>query len=131
MNEIVTVKFNGVTAEIKPVQDGMYDLNDIWRVFKLPATKRPSQWRTRDRTNIERCANLHSVNGDKGMTLATKKALFMYAAWCDYEFHDAVFSVFQLVTEGKLEEAAKIASRSNSLNPMKAGTISELLMFML
>jgi hypothetical protein len=29
----------------------------------------------------------------------------MYAAWCDYEFHDVVFETFNLVVEGKLEEA--------------------------
>jgi len=117
MSEIVTITFNGVTAEIKPVQDGMYDLNDIWRVFKLPENKQPHQWRHRDRRELEQRANLRVVKVEghnrgtvKHMTLANKKALFMYAAWCDYEFHDAVFSVFQLVTEGKLEEAAEKAS---------------------
>lgn len=44
------------------------------------------------------------------MTLATQKALFMYAAWCDYEFHDVVFETFNLVVEGKLEEAFAKAS---------------------
>lgn len=111
MTQTVKLTFNGVTAEIKPVVDGMYDLNDIWRVFKLPLTKRPNEWRHRDRRALDRTGNLrvgvkHDEKGHRlNMTLATKKALFMYAAWCDYEFHDAVFTVFQLVTEGKAEEA--------------------------
>ncbi|MFN3709062.1 MAG: hypothetical protein ACK4GU_01265 [Alishewanella aestuarii] len=112
MTQTVQLTFNGVTAEIKPVVDGMYDLNDIWRTFRLPEKKQPSQWRHRDRRNLEQTGNLQvefSVQNQSLrhniMTLGTKKALFMYAAWCDYEFHDAVFTVFQLVTEGKAEEA--------------------------
>jgi len=106
MTQSVKLTFNGVTAEIKPVKDGMYDLNDIWRVFRLPPNKRPSQWNNKDKQHLINYGNLHSINtGRDGMTLGTKKALFMYAAWCDYEFHDAVFTVFQLVTEGKAEEA--------------------------
>lgn len=111
MTQTVQLTFNGVTAEIKPVVDGMYDLNDIWRTFKLPEKKRPSEWKHRDRRSLVQTENLRAgvTRDEKGrvqhMTLATKKALFMYAAWCDYEFHDAVFTVFQLVTEGKAEEA--------------------------
>lgn len=106
MTQVVQLTFNGVTAEIKPVKDGMYDLNDIWRTFKLPEKKRPSEWRYRDRRNLELTENMRLVYLSRTpATLATKKALFMYAAWCDYEFHDAVFTVFQMVTEGKLTEA--------------------------
>lgn len=96
MTQTVQLTFNGVTAEIKPVVDGMYDLNDIWRTFKLPVTKRPNEWRHRERRMLDQTGNLRAgvTHGDKGhikhMTLGTKKALFMYAAWCDYEFHDAV-----------------------------------------
>ena len=118
MTQTVQLKFNGVTAEIKPVVDGMYDLNDIWRTFKLPEKKRPHQWRGRERDNLTRTANLrvgHVQVNEQGhrlnMTLATKKALFMYAAWCDYEFHDVVFSVFQLVAEGKTDEASALSSK--------------------
>lgn len=112
MTQTVQLTFNGVTAEIKPVVDGMYDLNDIWRVFKLPEKKRPSEWRHRDRRNLELTENLRLVYLSRTpATLATKKALFMYAAWCDYEFHDAVFTVFQLVTEGRTAEAESVASK--------------------
>ena len=44
------------------------------------------------------------------MTLATQKALFMYAAWCDYEFHYVVFETFNLVVEVRPEEAFAKAS---------------------
>lgn len=118
MTQTVKLTFNGVTAEIKPVVDGMYDLNDIWRTFRLPEKKRPSEWKHRDRRELTRTENLRvvKVEGHQGgtvkyMTLATKKALFMYAAWCDYEFHDAVFTVFQLVTEGRTDEAESVASK--------------------
>ncbi len=99
MSEIVTIKFNGVTAEIKPVQDGMYDLNDIWRTFRLPENKRPSEQKHRDKQHLVNSDNIRTLNkGRYGMTLATKKALFMYAAWCDYAFYDVVVDVFELVT---------------------------------
>lgn len=117
MTQTVKLTFNGVTAEIKPVVDGMYDLNDIWRTFKLPEKKRPSEWKHRDRRSLVQTENLRAgvTRDEKGrvqhMTLATKKALFMYAAWCDYEFHDAVFTVFQLVTEGRTDEAESVASK--------------------
>lgn len=105
MTQVVQLTFNGVTAEIKPVVDGMYDLNDIWRVFKLPEKKRPSEWRHREKTHLISSGHLRNTNGRNATTYGTKKALFMYAAWCDYEFHDAVFTVFLKVTEGKLTEA--------------------------
>lgn len=118
MTQTVKLTFNGVTAEIKPVVDGMYDLNDIWRVFKLPEKKRPSEWKHRERRRLAETENLRVRNlGQEGttkrinVTLATKKALLMYAAWCDYEFHDAVFTVFQLVTEGRTDEAEAIAQK--------------------
>lgn len=110
MSEIVTIKFNGVTAEIKPVQDGMYDLNDIWRTFKLPEKKRPSEWKDDVKDQLLKSENLRNKRGRYGGAFATKKALFMYSAWCDYAFYDVVVDVFELVTEGKLEEAAEKAS---------------------
>ena len=86
MTQTVQLTFNGVTAEIKPVKDGMYDLNDICRIFRLPENKRPNEWKHRDRRALVQTENLRAgvTRDEKGrvqhMTLATKKALFMYAA---------------------------------------------------
>jgi hypothetical protein len=54
LSKTVQLTFNGVTALIEPKRDGMYDLNDIWRVFKLPEKKRPSEWKHRDRRALIR-----------------------------------------------------------------------------
>lgn len=111
MSKTVQLTFNGVTAIIEPKQDGMYDLNDIWRVFRLPEKKQPSQWRTRDRRVLDQTANLQagSYNDSKGhihhMTLATIEALYAYAMWCDFEFYMVVIKTFAQVVEGNLEEA--------------------------
>ena len=117
MSKTVQLTFNGVTAVIEPKQDGMYDLNDIWRVFKLHKTKQPSQWRTSDRRALDQTANLQvrSIGTGKGvnrihMTLATIEALYAYAMWCDTEFYMTVVKTFSLVVEGKAEEAFAKAS---------------------
>lgn len=73
----------------------MFDLNDVGRSFDLKASKRPSQWDNSVRTKLERYGNIHTVNGDGGSTYGNKKALYNYAAWVDYEFHDAVFTAFE------------------------------------
>lgn len=119
MSKTVQLTFNGVTAVIEPKQDGMYDLNDIWRVFKLHKTKQPSQWRTSDRRALDQTANLQvrSIGTGKGvnrihMTLATIEALYAYAMWCDFEFYMTVIKTFSLVVEGKPEEAFKEASKT-------------------
>ena len=105
MSKTVQLTFNDVTAIIEPKQDGMYDLNDIWRVFRLPEKKRPSKWTNADRRNLERSRNLRSVNGDGGTTYATIEALYAYAMWCDFEFYMVVIKTFAQVVERKLEEA--------------------------
>lgn len=84
--------------------DGMFDLNDIWRAFDLKASQAPSQQRNKIRKQLDETANLQvrRTEGAKEggwQTLATKKALYNYAAWVDYEFQDAVFSVvFQFIS---------------------------------
>lgn len=86
----------------------MFDLNDVWRAFDLKASKRPSQWRTSERTNLERCADLHTVNGDNGSTYATRLALYAYAAWVSPEFYLKVFQAFSALTEGDVKKVNSI-----------------------
>ena len=66
MSKAVQLTFNGVTALIEPKQDGMYDLNDIWRVFKLPKTMRPSEWRHKSRKQLESTANMRVIRAGGG-----------------------------------------------------------------
>ena len=77
----------------------MFDLNDVWRSFDLKASQAPSQWRNTVHDALVRSGNLQTQKGGRGAhgssTWATKKALYNYAAWVDYEFHDAVFTAFE------------------------------------
>lgn len=81
----VTLTFNNTTATITSNDEGMFDLNDIWRVFRLENTHRPSQWRDKKvRKHLEETANLHvlrkTASGTIGwQTLATLEALYAYA----------------------------------------------------
>lgn len=89
----------------------MFDLNDVWRAFDLKASKRPSEWRNKDRVNLEGSGDLRSVNGNNGSTYATRLALYAYAAWVSFNFYRKVFEAFNALTEGNLEEAKRIADK--------------------
>ena len=98
----MTLTFNNTTATIVSNEDGMFDLNDIWRVFDLRASKQPSQWRNEYRRHLTTTANLRACKGKEfgvNHTWATKKALFAYAAWVDVEFHMVVVEAFAALTD--------------------------------
>ena len=83
----------------------MFDLNDIWRVFRLPNNRRPSQWRGEVKNHLISCANLHISRGNA--TYATIEALYTYSMWVDVEFHDVVFEAFEKLTEDKTLTTSK------------------------
>ncbi len=71
----------------------MFDLNDIWRVYGLDETQRPSEWRHRVRKHFNQTGKMRAgyfVQSNKGKvfhTLATLEALCAYAMWVDVEFY--------------------------------------------
>lgn len=48
--------------------------------------------------------------GKNGGTYLTKREILKLAGYVDYDFEDAVYEAFELLTEGKTEEAQKVAS---------------------
>lgn len=77
----------------KPNPEGLWSLTEINKA--LPElTKPPAQWRGRERDYFERCANLHSVNGDQGGTWATERAAIAYAMACSLDFYVTVVDAF-------------------------------------
>jgi hypothetical protein len=86
----------------------MYDINDIWRTFKLSEKKHPSEWRNKVKKDLLATANMRAVKGKVPMTLATIEALYAYAMWCDTEFYMVVVQTFALVVDGKPEEASTV-----------------------
>lgn len=80
----------------KPSSEGLWSLTEINKA--LPdLTKPPAQWRGRERDYFERCANLHSVNGDQGGTWATERATIAYAMACSLDFYVMVVDAFVIM----------------------------------
>lgn len=50
-----------------------------------------------------------SIKGRNGGTYLTKRQILKLAAYVDYEFEDAVFEAFELLSEGKVDEALDVA----------------------
>lgn len=79
-----------------PNPEGLWSLTEINKT--LPElTKPPAQWRGRERDFFERCANLHSVNGDQGGTWATERATIAYAMACSLDFYVMVVDAFVIM----------------------------------
>lgn len=106
-NKIFDITIMGVN--FKSNEDGMLDLNDIWRGCGLENSKRPSQWRNAIKENLNRYGNLHSVNGDKGYTVGDEIGTTAYAMWVSVDFYRNVVEAFVALRQGNIVEAAKIA----------------------
>lgn len=95
-NDIARAPLLPITIEghaFMPNTEGLWSLTEINKV--LPElTKPPAQWRGRERDYFERCANLHSVNGDQGGTWATERAAIAYAMACSLDFYVMVLDAF-------------------------------------
>lgn len=89
--------------DFKPNAEGLWSLTEINKA--LPGqTKPPAQWRGRDRDYFDRCANLHSVNGDSGGTYATERATIAYAMACSLDFYVMVVDAFVAMRNHALRE---------------------------
>ncbi|MGS0691815.1 KilA-N domain-containing protein [Shewanella sp. 30m-9] len=107
----IQLTFNQVTATITSNEDGMFDLNDIWRSFGLTEKQRPSEWRHRVRKELSETGNMRvQRDGRNGQyTWATQEALYAYAMWCDTKFYMAVVQAFIALTNGDIPKAISIA----------------------
>lgn len=85
----------------------MFDLNDIWRVFRLDEQKRPSEWRDEVKRSMVKSADLRNKRGRNGGAFATIEALYAYSMWVDVEFHDVVCEAFEKLTEDKTLTTSK------------------------
>ncbi|MBU2877589.1 KilA-N domain-containing protein [Aliiglaciecola lipolytica] len=114
MKQEVTLTFNNTTATITSDDEGMLDLNDIWRAFDLKASQSPSQWRGKTKEHLASTANLQFIRGRNAKTLATLEALYAYAMWVDVEFYMVVVEAFAALTRGEPEEALETNSKPDS-----------------
>ncbi len=72
----------------------MWNLNEIHRVLGLPASKMPSEWNNKIRTQLDRSGNFRTVNGDGGGTWATEAGTVAYAMWVSTDFYLMVINAF-------------------------------------
>ena len=114
----VTLTFADATATITSNDDGMFDLNDIYRNFGLKGRKQPSDWRGKTKEKLFETANLRVEKGGRDKdgkpstkTLATLDALYAYAMWVDVEFYMVVVQAFTALTRGQTEQAEAIAKQ--------------------
>lgn len=115
----LTLSFDGITKTLTPIDDNgriVYDLNEIWREWKLSDKDRPRSWRCKDREAFEACANLYTLeikhlHGAQQITVATQMAVYAYAMWVSVEFYRAVVECFTAVANGQLEQAQAITAR--------------------
>lgn len=112
-----TIKIFGKVFESD--EDGFLNLNDIWNGCNLPDTRRPSQWRSKVKDELLRCANLHIVknqqlNLNADYTIGDERATVAYAMWVSFEFYCEVLDSFIALRNGNIEEAVLLAAGTMS-----------------
>ena len=105
------INFDGKDIVLHSNQDGMFDLNDIWRQAGLEEKKRPSEWKSEIKEALLHSEKIRSVNGgvNRG-TWATEQSVYAYAMFISTEFYVAVVEAFTLLVQGKTEEALDTAT---------------------
>lgn len=118
-------KFN-ITVENKTFEsneDGMLNLNSIWKECGLGENKRPSQWRNDVSRSFFESANLQSREvATVGGSNLTSKALFAdeeatigYAMFVSVDFYRIVVKAFVALRQGAVEEAQRLAALTKTV----------------
>lgn len=112
--------------EFKPNEDGLWNLNEIWKTLELPKKKRPNQWRDVVSKKLSEAANLQSGeyfenNLKRNTLLATEEATIAYAMWVSVDFYMMVVKAFlnirlQAVNTAKRDESKAKAFNSKLIN---------------
>lgn len=117
---------------IRQDAEGRYCLNDLHRASGGANKDRPVYFLDNQRTK-DYIVYLSSRNPDclnpvrivlgKGRmqgTYVCKKLVYEYAAWISNDFKDRVWEAYDALTEGRLEDAYKIATRQSTRDGHKA-----------
>ncbi len=95
----------------KSNEDGLLNLNDIWRGCKLPESKRTKNWRNEKRDYLSK--NGHLVSFKEGMintVYADELATIMYASFVSMEFEILVHKAFIALRNGNIKTAVALAN---------------------
>lgn len=105
---------------IRTDADGRYRLNDIHAAAGWEPKHKPSEWLRNQQAidlanEISKAGNpaFESIKGGaKAGTYACKELVYAYAMWISPEFNLRVIRAFDALVRGEIEEAQRIASRS-------------------
>lgn len=106
----ITITFNNNAVTLTPNANGLYKLNDLFRVSGAGQSKRPSNWQpvSNHRSNSSGAFEIVNGGNDRG-TYTTELNCYKYAAWISPEFEQCVFECFKAVVNNDLEVAQAIA----------------------
>lgn len=108
----VTLNFDGKVGTIISNEEGMYDLNYIWRTWELREEDRPSEWNNaiKDYFLNPEISGIRTTRGRYGSTYGTQQVLYAYAMWIDVRFYSAIVEAFTLLVNGEIEAAKDMAA---------------------
>lgn len=112
------MKFDEVA--IRTDADGLYRLNDLHKAAGGEARHKPSEWlrnlQTIDLVDELVKAGIPALNSVKGGaasgTYVCKELVYAYAMWISPAFNLRVIQAFDALARGQIEEAQRIATRS-------------------
>lgn len=119
MSKRFTIKIEGKVFESD--ENGLLNLNDIWRGCGLSESKRPSEWKSKvfnelqDSGNIRRLKNVNQGKGEAPFYLwGTEHGAVAYSMWVSTNFYIQVLNAFVALRNGNLEEAVLLAGSTMS-----------------
>lgn len=107
-----TIKIMGQVFESD--EDGMLDLNDIWRGCNLPENKRPSEWKSSIKQLLTNSDKIRNKAGRYGYTKSYEEGAIAYAMFVSDEFYLDVITAFKELRKGNIEEAVLLAAGTMS-----------------
>lgn len=120
-DHLVTIKGHSFKAN----EAGQWDLTEIWAKLRLPKTKQPGQWRTKEAERLSKMQFLHCAKrGTSNRVYAYKRAVIEYAAWVSPEFKDMVFDAFEAILEMP-EVISVVAEKMRELGRVRSAELLE------
>ena len=99
--------------------DGLLDLNDIWRGCELDEKKRPGRWDSHVSKTMKETGNivLHSTKTTDAVftnkrLVATEVGTIAYAMWVDIKFYMTVVEAFVALRNGEIGKALELSNRT-------------------
>ncbi len=113
---MITLKVNGKAIELNTHEvDGktLYKAQDLLKGYGLDVAKTKQKIQDWKESVAKKCGGKflpHSIQrGNQAGTYLTKRDTLKLAGYVSYEFEDAVYEAFELLADGKVNEAVDVA----------------------